>query len=106
MRQLTFIAGGMESHPLEPVAKKYDVGTVVLRYTDLVSPLFAKLSQDPGWAVVQIGAKHAVFVRSTGPPRLGLPDLGVNTEGFASTAPATIHAISTGGLRHVSAHRS
>jgi len=56
--------------PLAPVVRAYDVNTVVLRCGERISPLMGRLARDPGWAVVQIGVRHAVFLRRTGAPDL------------------------------------
>lgn len=65
MEQVTQVAAGLR--PLGPWVRRYGIGTVVLRYTQIVPPLIATLCRDPGWAVVHVGVRTVVFVRAEGP---------------------------------------
>jgi len=65
MRQVMYVTAGVA--PFQPVVDEYGIGTVVLRYSRAVPPLIGILARSPDFSVVQIGVKHVVFVRNTGP---------------------------------------
>jgi len=74
-------------YPFEKVVKEYSIGTVSLYLTRICLPLIRKLSRDPDWVVVNLGAAHVVFLRRTGPTaklaaRYGITEQTLNLDRY------------------------
>ena len=84
LRQSIFVAAGLEKW--QPVAREHGVGTVVLRFTAVLPAdqptLMKQLSLDPGWVVVQLGVRHAVFLRADGANAALADRAGIAEEDF------------------------
>ena len=69
-------------YPFEKVIKEYNIGTVSLYLTRVCLPLIRKLSRDPDWVVVHLGAAHVVFLKRTGPTAKLAARFGITEQTF------------------------
>ncbi len=85
VRENLAVAAGLK--PFAPIAERYGVNTVVLRYSLSVPPLISSLARSSEWRIVHLGPKEVVFVRAAGATaelarREGIAEDGLDLPGF------------------------